>query len=620
MGFKTPQYLVADYVKWAHNGTIQLPDFQRGYKWEDERIRQLLITILRGHPMGIVMLLKTGNDKVRFKPKAIEGTTPPEDVEAQYLLLDGQQRLTSLSQALSGDGIVGTKDSRGKLLERQYFVHMETAIQGEDRVDDAVISVPADGVVRTNFARDIELDLSTPALQHEQGYFPLRLLYQPDAVMGWMFELGDMTLAQQFNKAILQPAASYAIPAIELDEYTSKSAVATVFEKVNTGGMPLNVFELLTATFAGDPAYYKATGEDFRLNDDWQSIHVQFSSENVLRAVESTHFLQAVTLLATRSRAQADTSSRPAAVSAKREDILELSLDDYLQWRDAVRDGFVWSATFLANQHIFDTRFLPYTTQLVPLVAIRVIMGGDTDLYGVRERIQQWFWCGILGELYGGSTETRFARDVEQVPDWARNHAGAPTPRTVLDAGFQESRLYTLRTRNSAAYKGIYALLIGGGAKDWMYDQEFGKAQYVDLHTDIHHVFPYQWCLDNSIDPVLRESIVNKTPLAARTNRAIGGSAPSKYLSTIEARSRVTPGTLDTTVATHLVDADALRADDFDSHFSHRKEQLIGLIERVMGKPVQRDSTEPDTTELAHSYDLDDEQQAMVDTASEDGA
>ncbi|WP_204017675.1 GmrSD restriction endonuclease domain-containing protein [Sphaerimonospora thailandensis] len=68
MGFQTPLYQLADYLVWTTSGKIQLPDFQRGYKWEDERIRQLLVTVLQHHPMGVVMLLKTGNDQIRFKP------------------------------------------------------------------------------------------------------------------------------------------------------------------------------------------------------------------------------------------------------------------------------------------------------------------------------------------------------------------------------------------------------------------------------------------------------------------------------------------------------------------------------------------------------------------------
>ena len=82
MGFQTPLYELSDYLKWTTNGKIQLPDFQRGYKWEDERIRQLLVTILRGHPLGVVMLLKTGNDQIRFKPRPIEGVDVDRSVSA----------------------------------------------------------------------------------------------------------------------------------------------------------------------------------------------------------------------------------------------------------------------------------------------------------------------------------------------------------------------------------------------------------------------------------------------------------------------------------------------------------------------------------------------------------
>ena len=174
MGFQTPLYELSDYLKWTTSGKIQLPDFQRGYKWEDERIRQLLVTILRGHPLGVVMLLKTGNDQIRFKPRPVAGVTLATAVEPDWLLLDGQQGLTSLSQALSGDGVVDTEDSRGKKLTRRYYVHIKTALAGDDRIDEAVRSIPGDGVVRTNFGKDIELDLSDPDKERAEGYFNSR--------------------------------------------------------------------------------------------------------------------------------------------------------------------------------------------------------------------------------------------------------------------------------------------------------------------------------------------------------------------------------------------------------------------------------------------------------------
>ncbi len=589
MGFQTPLYELSDYLKWTTSGKIQLPDFQRGYKWDDERIRQLLVTILRGHPLGVVMLLKTGNHQIRFKPRPVEGVTIDSTTSPDLLLLDGQQRLTSLTQALTGDGVVATEDSRGKKLTRRYYLHMETALLGEDRIDDAVISVPGDGVVRSNFGKDIELDLSDADKERKEGYFPLRLLLAGVESMTWLLALTDKEQTSRFIAAVVQPAGTYNIPAIELDTSTSKAAVATVFEKVNTGGLPLNVFELLTATFAGDKAYYDKHGHDFRLNDDWHETKLKFANYPVLSAVESTDFLQAITMLTTLRANRADTSGRSPAVSAKREDMLELELDDYLQWRDPLREAFVWASTLLADLHIFDTRFLPYPKQLVPLAAIKVELGNDASLIGVRERLMQWFWCGILGELYGGAIETRFVRDLEQVPAWSRKTDGALTPRTVQDANFVESRLHSLRTRGAAAYKGIYAILLGNGARDWLHDQAFDKVQYVNLAVDIHHIFPKKWCTENEIDDERRESIVNKTPLSAVTNRTIGGAAPDAYLLAIERKAKIDASFLDNLLRTHLVDPQALRTSDFDAHFARRREALVQLVEKAIGKPVQRD-------------------------------
>ena len=78
MSFETPQFQLAEYVEWAREGKLQLPDFQREYKWDDERVRQLIVTVLRGHPMGIVMLLQTGNEQVRSSPRRSPAQVHPK--------------------------------------------------------------------------------------------------------------------------------------------------------------------------------------------------------------------------------------------------------------------------------------------------------------------------------------------------------------------------------------------------------------------------------------------------------------------------------------------------------------------------------------------------------------
>lgn len=588
MGFQTPMYTLSQYLGETRTGKIQLPDFQRGYKWDDERIRQLLITVLRGHPMGVVMLLETNNALVRFKPRPIAGVELPEGTEPEKLLLDGQQRLTSLTQALTGDGVVSTKDARGKLLERRYFVQMAVALEDMNRMDEAVRSVPGDGMIKANFNRDVVLDLSTPDRQREAGYFPLNLLFDSTGSMRWLFGHENQELAFAFQEKFVAEVGKYNIPAIELDAQTDKSAVATVFEKVNIGGLPLNVFELLTAVFAGDAEYYNQTGSDFRLNDEWLETRRQWLDYPVLIGVENTDFLQAVTMLATRKRHFESTSSRPPAISAKREDILKLSLSDYLEWRDPLREAFIWASGFLADRHVFSARYVPYPKQLVPLAAIKVVLGKGADLHSVSGRLSTWFWSGVLGELYGSTTESRFARDIEAVPAWALDPDN-PTPRTVLDANFTESRLHSMRTRNSAAYKGVAALIMARGSRDWMKDKTFGAVQHKDMAVDIHHIFPKRWCSQNGIDDEHRESIINKTMLSEHTNRVIGGPAPSSYLSKIESQAGISSEYLDELLAGHLIEPLHLRNDDFEAFFTERREQLCILIESVLDKTVQRD-------------------------------
>lgn len=594
MGFQTPKHPLGDLLDDIGDGSIQLPDFQRGYKWDDERIRSLLVTIMLGYPLGVIMLLKTGNDHVRFKPKPIEGASvAAAKTEPDLLLLDGQQRLTSLYQSMAGDGVVDTKDVRGKQLQRRYYIDIATALADPGERDQAVVSLPGDGKVRTNFGKDVEFDVSTPEKEREHGYFPFCLVYDQQALLDWLWKFpaaaGDVSnrvaLIQRFQAEIITPMQSYDIPAIELDQATTKGAVATVFEKVNTGGLPLNVFELLTATFAGDPAYYAEYGTDFRLGDDWQVTEQVIAAHPVLAAFRNTDFLQAVTLLAS--------AQGTSFTTARKEDVLKLHLSQYLAWAGKVRGALVWASQFLHAENIHEARDIPYPTQLVPLAVLRVVLGEDADVYGVRNRIRQWFWCGILGELYGGTTETRFARDVDQVPAWAmqatNGDATGTVPYTVSAAAFVESRLLSLRTRQSAAYKGLHALLMSTGAKDWRFHQTFDRTHYTDLKVDIHHVFPKKWCIDNDIDDALRESIVNKTPLASRTNRLIGGASPASYLPKLEASAGVSPDELDQIVGAHLIDTAALRAADFDSFFLARRQALLALVEQAMGKRAQRD-------------------------------
>jgi hypothetical protein len=109
--------------------------------------------------------------------------------------------------------------------------------------------------------------------------------------------------------------------------------------------------------------------------------------------------------------------------------------------------------------------------------------------------------------------ESRHARDLPEVLDWIRH--GGPLPTTVRDANFNPDRVLTLRTRNSAAYKGIYALLMQSGGREFLTDQPMSFATYEEEKIDIHHIFPKAWCHANKIETKRMDCIVNDGHLGA---------------------------------------------------------------------------------------------------------
>lgn len=573
----------------AEKGLLQLPDFQRGWVWDDERIRSLLASVSVSFPIGAVMLLQTGGEHVRFKPRPLAGTSPQlHNVSPESLVLDGQQRLTSLYQALMSTCAVETKDAKGKPIRRWYYLDMKKALANEEDREEAVLSVPEDRQIKA-FGGEVTLDLTTSEKEYAADLFPANRIFQSADWRQayseyWNFDRDKMRLFNEFEREVIKRFEQYQVPVIELKKETPKEAVCLVFERVNTGGVALNVFELLTASFAAD---------DFQLRDDWHAREQRLKSQHpVLRSLQNDDFLQAISLLVTQDRrrkalAAGATADNAPGISCKRKDILKLTVTDWKEWADRVEEGFVRAARFLYVQKIFKARDLPYRTQLVPLAAFFVDLGKDGETDSARQKIARWYWCGVLGELYGGAIESRFARDLVEVVAFVRGEGVEPS--TIQESSFQPNRLLTLRTRNSSAYKGLYALLMRDGARDFRTGEPIEAQTFFDDKVDIHHIFPEQWCKANGIKPAIYNSVINKTALAARTNRQVGGRAPSQYLSLIEKSARIDTARMDEILRSHCIAPEHLRADRLWEFFAARAEELLKRIEAVTGKTIARD-------------------------------
>ena len=113
-------------------GRLQLPDFQRGWVWDDEHIAAVVTSVARSFPIGAIMTLQTGGE-VRFKPRSVEGAIfSGEPPKPERLLLDGQQRLTSMFQALMLQHAIRTRDSKGREVDVFYYVDIVKALGGAD--------------------------------------------------------------------------------------------------------------------------------------------------------------------------------------------------------------------------------------------------------------------------------------------------------------------------------------------------------------------------------------------------------------------------------------------------------------------------------------------------------
>ena len=150
---------------------IQLPDFQRGWVWDDEHIRSLMVSIARSFPIGAIMLLENGGE-ARFQERPVEGVPTTNGSKAERLILDGQQRLTSLTQVLKLATPVATQDANKREIKRYYYFDIGKTLSGPVTFDDVIVGVPEDRVIRTNFGRDVVLDLSTPEKEYASFHFP----------------------------------------------------------------------------------------------------------------------------------------------------------------------------------------------------------------------------------------------------------------------------------------------------------------------------------------------------------------------------------------------------------------------------------------------------------------
>ena len=312
----------------------------------------------------------------------------------------------------------------------------------------------------------------------------------------------------------------------------------------------------------------------------------EFKKHKVLRLLKPTDFLQSLSLLYTyhrrlQTKEQEMRWDKLPKITANRQDILNIEVEDYQKWVEPLTQGFESVAKFLYSQAIYEAKDVPYGMQLVIMAALFAILGEGIKIDTVRKKLEQWFYCGAASGIYTRSQQMVVGKDLWEVPFWVSN--GGETPRTVKEAHLTAERLQSCVNSQGSTYRAISALLRRDGALDFLTGEPIDCVKYFEEKIENHHIFPKKWCQQMGISRNKYNSIVNRTPLRMKTNRFLGSQSPSSYLARLEEKG-LEQERIDEILRSHSIEPEWLRKNDFQAFFQARTRQLLTMVEMAMGK------------------------------------
>ncbi|NJN57068.1 MAG: DUF262 domain-containing protein [Leptolyngbyaceae cyanobacterium SL_5_9] len=320
--------------------------------------------------------------------RLVEGVQLAEIPVPTELVLDGQQRCTTLFMCLFSNRSVRVQNKRnGKISDRWYYIDIQKALNSEIEREQTILGFNHRRI-RPGFAGHPAINCSTPEQEYEFGLFPVAQVFtyanwRQGYSKYWQYDSAKLELLDRFEREVIKRFEHFQVPVIRLKPGLPKGAVCRVFEKVNTQGEQLNFFDLATACFAS---------EDFSSRDDWAKREQRLKQHRVLETVKETDYLACTALVATyHKRQQAIAAGVPTqklpAVACGRAEVLDLSLADYQKYADQVIVGYEEAARFLYGQKVQTAEDLPYQIQLVALAAILSVVSYPQDR--VRAKLEQ---------------------------------------------------------------------------------------------------------------------------------------------------------------------------------------------------------------------------------------
>jgi hypothetical protein len=555
---------IENLLQHVSDGSLALPDFQRDFTWEPYRTRELLRSIMSRYPAGTLLFLRTVGDS-GFASREVHGAPGLDGTKPAELILDGQQRITSLYRAMTNKG-----DERFFVRLDEFLDSTTGGLKSIDEIDFEKALFWVDHDSKDYATTEQEAD------QFSKVAFPVDAVGRFDEWLDKLVRFRGLNTTdedalkaslRQVRDSFLNPLRSYGFPVVTLPEKTPLAAVCNVFETLNSTGKPLGPFELLTARF-----YPKKVN----LRELWEAANDDYPALDEFQ-IEPYSVLQAVTLRAHESAQRADVLNKLTANEAS---------DNWA----AAAGGFAGAIDWVSSEcGVLMPKWLPYGMILVPIAAIWNEISALKPLQKGKAllNLSRFFWCSVFSESYDQGANSRAGADYQRLASWLFDDS-QPAPEAVANFEMTESSLRAATTRRKAMYNGIMALTVKSGATDFHTAQKLSPAHASSLKIDSHHVFPKAY-LTKAASPTspATELILNRALIDRDTNRIIGAKAPSTYLA--EIRAVYGEPKVGDVLASHLIDGSTLDADDYEAFLDYRAQRSIELIEDATGAKVTRD-------------------------------
>jgi hypothetical protein len=515
---------VVGLVESAHEGKICLPNFQRDFVWTREEVADLVRSIIRGYFIGSLLLLRCDPNGPPFAPEFLRGSRPQHaTARPEHLILDGQQRLSSLIYALTAPDL-SLKDSSQR---RWFYVNLDVLLDEPD----------SDDVVFDRAKRELR-GLDKPETQFEQRVLPCTVLLSQHGFLQWRDDYEEWLRANhedQFDQyrtewrtgwtQAVTDFQTFEVPLVELPRVEEADSdaigrVCAIFEKLNSTGVDLSVYDLLTARL------YRS---GIRLHDLWnEAIQTHERLRKWSKGKADEHKFGVLVLR---------TLALLRGLDPKPRILIDLKPEGFeTDWRRATKaieraleliemvgpDGF----------GVFAEKWLPGYGLIPILAALRCEIEERGLGASEREELRRWYWCNVFLERYSSAVESKSRKDyAEMTRHWT---GGAALPEVFREAenwiGSPGFRIRDSASYASAVYSGVFCLLALRNARDW----RRGEDIRLQLLQD-HHVFPQAYLKRHGIDKrITVNSIANRTLISDETNNKIKDKPPAAYLASSE--------------------------------------------------------------------------------------